>query len=94
MKLYTLEDLKNAFESGENYGKTWSEFYNTDSVSRVEAERTEDFNGFIQSLQPKTEFEVEVKHICNGIKKEGESCTLNNKCTYPNCGQIKITNII
>ena len=21
----------------------------------------------------------------NGIKKEGESCSLNNNCTYPNC---------
>ncbi len=21
----------------------------------------------------------------NGIKKEGESCTLNNNCIYPNC---------
>ncbi len=21
----------------------------------------------------------------NGIKREGESCTLNNNCTYPNC---------
>ena len=22
---------------------------------------------------------------CSGIKKEGESCSRNNKCTYPNC---------
>jgi len=21
----------------------------------------------------------------NGIKKDGESCSKNNKCTYPNC---------
>lgn len=21
----------------------------------------------------------------NGIKREGESCTLNNNCIYPNC---------
>jgi len=21
----------------------------------------------------------------NGIKKDGESCRFNNKCTYPNC---------
>lgn len=52
-----------------------------------------DFDKYIKSLQFKTEFEVEVKHICNGIRKKGESCTLNNKCTYPNCGQIKIKNI-
>lgn len=60
-KLYTLEDLKDAFESGEHYGRTWSEFYNTDSVSRDLAERVKDFNGFIQSLQPKTEWDVEVE---------------------------------
>ena len=23
---------------------------------------------------------------CNYIKRIGESCTLNNKCKYPNCG--------
>ena len=22
---------------------------------------------------------------CKYIKREGESCTLNNNCTYPNC---------
>jgi histone deacetylase complex regulatory component SIN3 len=22
---------------------------------------------------------------CKHVKKEGESCTLNDKCTYPNC---------
>ena len=60
-KLYTLQDLKDAFESGEHYGRTWSEFYNTDSVSRDLAERVEDFNGFIQLLQPKTEWDVEVE---------------------------------
>ena len=25
--------------------------------------------------------------IKNGIKKEGESCTLNNNCIYPDCKQ-------
>lgn len=28
--------------------------------------------------------ELEVKQ-CKYIKREGESCTLNNNCTYPNC---------
>ena len=29
------------------------------------------------------------KQFCNrnGIKKEGESCTLNNNCIFPNCQQ-------
>lgn len=25
------------------------------------------------------------KHQCKYVKREGESCTLNNNCTYPNC---------
>ena len=24
-------------------------------------------------------------HTCKYIRLEGESCTLNNKCTYPKC---------
>ena len=30
-------------------------------------------------------FWVKVDHKCKYVKREGESCTLNNKCTYPNC---------
>jgi hypothetical protein len=26
-----------------------------------------------------------IKCSRNGIKKDGESCRKNNKCTYPNC---------
>jgi len=25
------------------------------------------------------------KDSCKGVKKEGESCSFNNRCTYPNC---------
>lgn len=39
---------------------------------------------YIQSLN-KQEYEVEIQCSKNGIKKEGESCTLNNKCIYPKC---------
>lgn len=24
-------------------------------------------------------------HLCKYVKREGESCTLNNNCKYPNC---------
>ncbi len=24
-------------------------------------------------------------HTCKYVRREGESCTLNNKCTYPEC---------
>lgn len=27
------------------------------------------------------------EHLCKHIRREGESCRLNNKCTYPNCLQ-------
>jgi len=85
-KLYTVEQMKDAFESGENYGKTWSEFYNTDSISRVEAERTEDFNGFIQSLQPKTEFEIELQKGQMKLNDDGE------EYGFPDMTSPKITN--
>lgn len=67
-KKFTLDDLRDAFESGECYGKTWSEFYNTDSVSRAEAERTSDFNDFIRELSlPKT-FYIEIEETPTNIK--------------------------
>ena len=32
---------------------------------------------------------------CKYVRKKGESCTLNNKCTYPNCQlvDIKLNNV-
>ena len=32
---------------------------------------------------------VELSSPCKYIKREGESCTLNNKCAYPNCNKLK-----
>lgn len=43
--------LEDTFDSGENYGKTWCEFYNTDSVSKAEAERTENKQDYISNLK-------------------------------------------
>jgi hypothetical protein len=43
--------------------------------------------------QPKS-WNVEIQHVCDGIKIEGASCSKNNNCTYPNCGKIKITKIL
>lgn len=48
----------------------------------------------VQSLSQPKLWNVEIQHVCEGIKKEGESCTLNNNCKYPNCGKIKITKIL
>lgn len=30
----------------------------------------------------------------NGVKREGESCTLNNKCTFPQCVRIDLKAIL
>jgi hypothetical protein len=47
-----------------------------------------------QSLSQPKSWEVEIQHVCEGIKREGESCTKNDSCTYPNCGKIKIIKIL
>lgn len=85
-KLYTEEDMKNCWKSAKTH---------QDSIRSKEYQINpkKSYSEFIQSLQPKTEFEVEVEHTCNGIKREGESCNKNNNCTYPNCGEIKINKI-
>ena len=31
---------------------------------------------------------VDTNKRCKYIKREGESCTLNNNCTYPNCKEL------
>lgn len=59
-KKYSENDLRNAFESGKNYGEKWSEFYYTDSVSRAEAERCSDYNDCINSL---SQWACEAKEI-------------------------------
>lgn len=89
-KLYTAEQMKDAFESGENYGKTWSEFYNTDSVSRLAAERTENFNNFIQSLQPKTEWDIEVEEYCSSEDCILFGCQKYEGCKHENLQKLKI----
>lgn len=37
----------------------------------------------MSSKLPKT-----VDTRCKHIKREGESCTLNNNCTYPSCKEL------
>jgi hypothetical protein len=77
---FTLEDVQIAITQAFLSG-----------MERIE-EITDVQNHIIQSLSQKS-WKVEIEHTCNGIRKEGESCTLNNKCTYPNCGKIKILNL-
>ena len=44
--------------------------------------KTMNFKSYVMGLR----FEdIKMKCSRNGIKKEGESCSKNNKCTYPNC---------
>ena len=49
-KMYSLEQMEECWESGKDFGDTWAMFHNTDSVSRSNAEKTQTFKEFIQSL--------------------------------------------
>jgi hypothetical protein len=35
-----------------------------------------------------------LQHSCKGIQIEGASCNKNNNCTYPNCGEYKLINLL
>lgn len=48
-KLFTLEDMRNAFQAGKDFGSTEALFNNTDTVSRHQYENTPDFDEFIAS---------------------------------------------
>jgi hypothetical protein len=76
---FSLEDMFKVLDLMKHIAKTSSNL----AVMEVEGRR------LIESLSQKS-WKVEIQHVCEGVKKEGESCTLNNKCTYPNCGKIKI----
>jgi EAL domain-containing protein (putative c-di-GMP-specific phosphodiesterase class I) len=81
---FTLKDLEDAIDNA----RMLSHIANCeDGGHRILYSKTEE--QIIQSLSQQS-WKVEIEHTCNGIRKEGESCTLNNKCTYPNCGKIKI----
>lgn len=45
-------------------------------------------------VKNKTEWEITVEYSCKGIKIEGASCSYNQQCTYPNCGEYKLINIL
>jgi hypothetical protein len=77
---FTLEDVQLAFAKGAAY------------ITKPYPQNVQFEVEYKQSLSQKS-WKVEIEHTCNGIRKEGESCTLNNKCTYPNCGKIKILNL-
>jgi len=77
---FTLEDVQLAFAKGAEY------------ITKPYPQNVQFEVEYKQSLSQKS-WKVEIEHTCNGIRKEGESCTLNNKCTYPNCGKIKILNL-
>jgi hypothetical protein len=78
-KQFTLDDMENAFYNGWNYRGEGYDF----------PKAKKEYLQYLSLSQPKS-WKIEIEHTCNGIRKEGESCTLNNKCTYPNCGKIKI----
>lgn len=71
-KLFTLEQMRECFEQSRKWDKPYY-----DAKFRT-------FEDYIQSLT-KQEYDCILECSLNGIKKEGESCTRNNNCKYPNC---------
>lgn len=47
---YSYEDMKAAFEAGENFGETRALFYNTDSIPRESFEAIPDFEEWIKTI--------------------------------------------
>jgi hypothetical protein len=47
-KLFTIDDMKQAFEVGYDSGQTCALFHNTDQVSRREYEQSPNFETFIK----------------------------------------------
>lgn len=68
-KQFTEEDMRKAFQAGQELGKNDALFHATDRISRHEYESTPDEDDFINSLKPKVssiEIEMEVK-LPNGL---------------------------
>lgn len=79
--------MKSAKEFMKDYGSIPSPFSSNASVTLYNSIQVEEMlNEFAnQTLQ---DFFVRTnEHVCskNGLKKKGESCTLNNNCIYPLC---------
>jgi len=89
-----IDKIQETFETEETYGvlidictthvrisvvekgfETTIDFKLENSISKIEAVYKAVIN-FINWYN---------KNNCKYVKKEGESCTLNNNCTYPNC---------
>ena len=85
-RIFTLKEVKQSLFDLADV------FFNNCQKGITEEDCQKYQNIIIQSLSQKS-WKIEIEHTCNGIRKEGESCTLNNKCTYPNCGKIKILNL-
>lgn len=50
--------------------------------------------GFPEHDTFNNKWNVEVEYSCKGIQIEGASCRYNQQCTYPNCGEYKLINIL
>jgi hypothetical protein len=46
-----------------------------------------DFDQFVYKINGEWYCQSEVTPLCKYIKREGESCSLNNNCKFPNCEQ-------
>ncbi len=81
-RTFSSKDIRKAFQAGE---ARWG------TEGLIDTEPSED--EYVQSIS-QSSWKVELEHVCEGVKREGESCSKNNNCSYPNCGKVKIIKLI
>jgi len=85
-KLYTLEDMRNCFIAGERYQEDWS----LNQIGEKEEILEYDFGEYIQSLQPKTEWDIEVEEYCSSEDCILFGCQKYEGCKHENLQKLKI----
>lgn len=80
--------MKTAKEFMKDYGSIPSPFSSNASVTLYNSIQVEEMlNEFRKQAVEEIATNILDTSVCskNGIKRKGESCTLNNNCTYPKC---------
>lgn len=82
--------MKSAKEFMKDYGSIPSPFSSNASVTLYNSIQVEEMLNEFAKQSLKDFLVTSNKDTCNknGIKKEGESCTLNNNCIYPLCSNL------
>lgn len=78
-KEFSAADMRRAIRAAFINGQT-------NSVMMEAGLERDETDEYVESLMQKLKRKPGVGECCNnGIKREGESCTLNNNCSYPSC---------